>query len=201
VRRLVGSELVFRRGVAPEASYVFKHALVQDAAYESLLKTRRRALHAEIAAALRARVPELEANEPELLAHHYSEAGLAELAVEYWEKAGNRALERSANAEAIGHYRAALALLDGLAPQLRRERELALQIGLGSALTSVEGYSAPATGASYQRARELCLELGNRKRLFTVLYGLWSFELVAAQHIKARQTATELIGLAEQHGE
>ena len=107
LERLVASELVFRRGVAPEASYVFKHALVQDAAYQSLLKSRRRSLHAEIAEALRRLFPQLEATEPELLAHHYSEAGLAERAVEYWERAGNRALKRSANVEAVRHYRAA----------------------------------------------------------------------------------------------
>ena len=197
LERLIGSELVFRRGMPPEARFVFKHALVQDAAYESLLKTRRKALHAEIAAALRNRFPLLEISEPELLAHHYSEAGVAELAVEYWEKAGNRALERSANVEARQHYRAALALLDGLASEARHKKELSLQIGLGSALTSIEGYSA--SGAAYRRARELCLKLGESGRLFSVLYGMWNFHNAAAEHTEAKRIADELIAFAEQH--
>ena len=199
--RLVGSELVFRRGVPPDATYTFKHALVQDAAYESLLKSRRRKIHADIAAALRSRSPLLEVNEPELLAHHYSQAGLAELAIGYWEKAGNRALGRSANVEAMGHYRAALALLEALPPSARSAKELTLQIGLGSALTSVEGYSAPATGAAYRRARELCLELGDRKHLFPVVYCLANYYLVAGRYGEARQTADELVGFAEEQGE
>src|SRR5262249_15875226 len=168
--RLVGSELVFRRGVPPDATYTFKHALVQDAAYESLLKSRRRQIHADIAAAPRSQSPLLEVNERELLAHHYSQAGLAEMAIGYWEKAGDRALARSANVEALSHYRAALALLEALPPSARSATELTLQIGIGSALTSVEGYTAPATGAAYRRARELCLELGDRKHLFPVVY-------------------------------
>ena len=199
--RLVGSQLVFRRGVPPDATYTFKHALVQDAAYQSLLKSKRRALHAETATLLRSRFPLLEANEPELLAHHYSEAGLVELAIYYWERAGNRALERSANLGALEHYRAGLSLLDRLAQSARYERELTLQMGLGSALTSLEGYSSPATGAAFQRARELCLELGDNKRLFSVLYCLWNFDNVAGRHVKANRTASELMELAERHGE
>jgi predicted ATPase len=199
--RLVGSELVFRRGSPPDATYTFKHALVQDAAYESLLKSRRRKIHADIAGALRNQFPMLEVNEPELLAHHYSQAGLADLAIAYWEKAGNRALERSANVEAVRHFRAALVLLDALPPEVRLAEELTLQIGLGSALTSVKGYSAPASGAAYQRARELCLELGDRKHLFPVMYGLWSYDLVAGRHEQARRTASEFMKLAEEQGE
>ncbi len=170
--RLVDSELVFRRGLPPEATYMFKHALVQDAAYDSLLKSRRRKIHADIAAALRRLFPALEANQPELLAHHYSQAGLAELAVDYWERAGNRALQRSANVEALRHYRAALALLDALPTEMRAARELILQLSLGSALTSVEGYSAPATGEAYRRARDLCLELGDKEHLSRPVRGL-----------------------------
>jgi class 3 adenylate cyclase/predicted ATPase len=197
LERLVGSELVFRRGEPPEASYVFKHALVQDAAYESLLKTRRKALHAKIAAALRSQFPLLETTEPELLAHHYSEAGAVEPAIEYWERAGRRALERSANIEARGHYRAALALLDDLPPEVRDKKELSLQIGLGSVLTSIEGYAA--SGAAYRRARELCLKLGERHRLLSVLYGMWNFHNASAQHLESKRIANELIELAKQH--
>ena len=199
--RLVGSELVFRRGVPPDAMYTFKHALVQDAAYESLLKSRRRKLHADIAAGLRSRSPLLEVNDPELLAHHYSQAGLAEMAAGYWEKAGDRALGRSANVEALRHYRAALTLLESLLPDVRPARELTLQIGLGSALTSVEGYAAPATGAAYRRARELCLDLGDRKHLFPVMYGLANFYLAAGQFQKARHAAEEFVEFAEKQKE
>jgi class 3 adenylate cyclase/predicted ATPase len=199
--RLVDSELVFRRGSPPDAIYTFKHALVQDVAYESLLKSRRRKIHADIAGALRNQFPMLEANEPELLAHHYSQAGLADLAIGYWEKAGNRALERSANVEAVGHFRAALVLLDALPPEVRSAKELTLQIGLGSALTSVEGYSAPASGAAYQRGRELCLELGDRKRLFPVMYGLWNYDVAAGRHEQGRRTASKFMKLAEEEGQ
>jgi class 3 adenylate cyclase/predicted ATPase len=199
--RLIGSELVFRRGVPPDATYTFKHALVQDAAYESLLKSRRRKIHSDIAAALRSRSTLLEVNDPELLAHHYSQAGLAEMAIGYWEKAGDRALGRSANIEALRHYRAALALLEALPPNARSAKELTLQIGVGSALTAVEGYGAPATGAAYRRARELCLEMEDRKHLFPVLYGLANFYLTVGQYKEARQTADELVEFAEEQGE
>jgi predicted ATPase len=193
--------LVFRRGVPPDATYTFKHALVQDAAYESLLKSRRRKIHADIAAALRSRSFLLEDNEPELLAHHYSQAGLAEIAIGYCEKAWDRALGRSANVEAFGHYRAAVALLEKLPPSARSEKELTLQIGIGSALTSAEGYGTPATGAAYRRAREICLELGDRKHLVPVMYGLANYYLTAGQYEEARQTADELVKFAEEQEE
>jgi class 3 adenylate cyclase/predicted ATPase len=199
--RLVGSELAFRRGVPPDATYTFKHALVQDAAYESLLKSRRRKIHADIAAALRSRSPLLEVNSPELLAHHYSQAGLAELAIGYWEKAGDHALGRSANVETLRHYREALTLLESLPPDMRPAKELTLQIGLGSALTSAEGYAALATGAAYLRARELCLELGDRKHLFPVVYGLANYYLVAGRYREAKQAADEFVEFAEEQGE
>src|SRR5262249_22299910 len=138
---------------------------------------------------------------PELLAHHYGEAGHTELAVQYWDQAGTRALERSAIVEAVAHYRAGLALLEGLPEGVRSERELPIQIGLGSALTAVKGYANPETGAAYERARELCLEIDEKHRLFPVLYGLWNFDMVAALYIKAKQGAHQLVELAEQRGE
>ena len=197
--RLVASELVFQRGDAPDVGYTFKHALVQDTAYESLLKSRRRQIHGEIATALRRLYPTLELNQPELLAHHYNQAGLSELAIDYWERAGNRALQLSANQEALGHYRAALSLLEALPEQTRRRRELTLQVGLGSALTSVVGYSASVTGAAYRRARELCLELQDRKYIVPVFYGLWNYDNSANRYVGARETATELLELASRH--
>jgi class 3 adenylate cyclase/tetratricopeptide (TPR) repeat protein len=199
--RLVGSELVFRRGAPPQATYIFKHALVQDAAYESLLKSRRRQLHADIATTLRTRFPLVEANEPELLAHHYAQAGLTEFAIGYWEKAGSRALERSANAEATGHYRAALALLGGLPPDARPAKELVLQVSLGNALSAAAGYGDSMTGAAYKRAWELCIELEDRKYVWPVLYSLSCYDDVAGSLDKARQTASKMVELAEESGE
>jgi predicted ATPase len=123
------------------------------------------------------------------------------MATSYWEKAGDRALGHSANVEALRHYRAALALLEALPPSKRSPKELTLQIGIGSALTSVESYTAPATGAAYLRARELCLEVGDRKHLFPVVYGLANYYLVAGRYREAKQTADELVKYAEEQGE
>jgi len=195
--QILNAGLLFRRGNPPDVTYSFKHALVRDAAYAGLLKTRRQLIHAEIAQALKDKFPERAAAAPELLAHHYGEAGLAELAVQYWERAGTRALERSANIEAAAHYRAGLALLEDLPEGGRSERELPIQIGLGSALTSVKGYASPETGAVYERARDLCHEIGEKQRLFPVLYGLWNFDMVAARLLKAKVIATELVEFAE----
>ena len=192
---LTSSELVFARGAPPTASYIFKHALIRDAAYDSLLRPERRALHGRIAEALRAHFPATAANEPELLAHHHGNAGHAEQAIDYWRRAGERALERSVNIEACEHFRAGLALLEDSAAQTRSATELDLQIGLGSALTSFEGYSAPTTGAAYARARELALELGDEKRLAVVLYCLWNFDNVAARHDRSEKIAHELLNI------
>jgi predicted ATPase len=145
--QLVQAELVFRRGTAPEAVYSFKHALVRDAAYQSLLRSRRQQLHARIAQVLEERFPETVAAEPELLAQHCAEAGLAERAVEYWQQAGQRALTRSAMAEPIAHLTKGLEMLERLpAGPERHGRELSLQLALGSVLMSTRGFAAPETG-------------------------------------------------------
>ena len=153
--KITDAGLLFRRGSQPQVTYAFKHALVRDAAYGSLLRSRRQQIHSRIAEALKDKFFERVAAAPELLAHHYGEAGLTDLAVQYWERAGTRALEQSANIEAIAHYRAGLILLEGLPESVRHQRELHIQIGLGSALTSAKGYSNPETGAVYQRQRAL----------------------------------------------
>lgn len=199
--QIINTGLLFRHGNPPDTTYTFKHALVRDAAYASLLKSRRQQMHARIAQILKDRFPERVAVAPELLAHHYGEAGLTELAIDYWERAGTRALQRSANIEALAHYRAGIAMLDGLPESLQHEKELSIHIGFGSALTSVKGYANPETGSAYRRARELCLKVGNKQRLFPVLYGLWNFENVAGRNLKAKHIAGEMVELAEQHGE
>ena len=170
--RLAAAELVFARGEPPEASYTFKHALVRDAAHESLLKAQRQQLHARIARVLEERFPETVEAEPELLARHCAEAGLAEQAVDYWQRAGQRALARSAMAEAVAQLTRGLEALAGLpdGPE-RQRRELGLQLALGQALIAAKGFAAPETGRAYARARELCRELGDVPELFPALYG------------------------------
>src|SRR5262249_8024638 len=146
-----------QRGVPPQAMYTFKHALIQDAAYESLLKSTRQHYHQRIALVLEAQFPETTEGQPELLAHHYTEAGLTEKAVGYWHKAGQRAIERSAHVEAISHLTTGLELLPTLPETLGRvQREVDMLIALGAALRATKGAGAPEFGETYTRARQLC---------------------------------------------
>jgi predicted ATPase len=162
--RLVAAELVFQRGSPPDAVYAFKHALVQDAAHGSLLRSARQQLHAEIAAALEALLPELAESQPELLAQHYADAGLTEKSVAYWAKAGYRSAARPAMAEAAAQFQKALDQLALLpASRERQRRELEYCRTLGAALHAVKGTAAPETGHAYTRARELWEELGSRR--------------------------------------
>jgi DNA-binding SARP family transcriptional activator len=146
---LTASELVFARGRPPTASYLFKHALIRDAAYDSLLRAERRALHGRIARALKTRFPYTETNSPELLAHHHSQAGEAEQALTYWQRAGERALEHSNNVEAVAHFRNGLEEISSLPAGVHIRKELNLQLGLGSALVATEGFGGQETGKAY----------------------------------------------------
>ncbi len=159
--RLVEAEIVFARGEPPAATYTFKHALVQEAAYGSLLKRTRQQLHARVAQVLEERFPERVASEPELIARHYDQAGLAMPAIAYYQRAGERAAERSANEEAIGHLRRALALV-GTLPETRerQQRELGLQMAIGAPLGASRGISHPECEGAYARARELASQIG-----------------------------------------
>ena len=196
--RLEDAELVFRRGEPPEAVYRFKHALVRDAAYENLLKSRRQVLHQRIAQALEKEFPETAKTEPELLALHYAEAGLADSAISYWQTAAERALQRSANVEAANHFRQALALLATLPESGERdERELDLQTRLGATLTTVKGFAAPEVAAAYDRARILCRESQAPAQKFSVLRGLWVYDLVRAEWQAAGDLAEEMLALAD----
>ena len=144
--QLEQAELVFRRGEPPEAVYSFKHALVRDAAYESLLKSRRHQLHGQIALVLENGFADIAASQPEIVAHHFTEAGLVEAAIDYWLKAGNLALSRSANAEAVKHLRRGIELIQFQAPSPERVRkELDLYLALGPAVAATQGYAAPET--------------------------------------------------------
>jgi class 3 adenylate cyclase/predicted ATPase len=170
--RLVASELVFQRGRPPDAVYAFKHALVQDAAHSSLLRSTRQQLHAQIAEALEAQSPELIDTQPEFFAQHYAEAGLVEKAVACWGKAGHRSAARSAIAEAAAQFQKALdqlALLPGNPDRQRQELEFCS--ALGAALRFVKGQAAPETGQAYARARELWEQLGYPAEYLHIPYG------------------------------
>ena len=185
--RLIAAGLLFRQGVPPHATYLFKHALVQDAAYGTLLREPRRALHARIAETLESQFAEIAENQPELLARHCTEAGLIEKAAGLWGKAGQRSLERSALVEAVEQLTRALDQIATLpaTPALRRE-QIKLQVALITPLIHVKGYAAPETKAAAERARLLIEQaeaLGEPPEdpllLFSVLYGFWVANSVA----------------------
>jgi len=200
---LIEAGLVSRRGAAaPEAAYAFKHALVRDAAYESLLRGKRRELHARIARALEERFPGTAEREPELLAHHCAEAGLAEAAAAYRHQAGRRAMARSALAEAVAQLRAGLDTLAGLPDEPERRRlEFDLQLALATALIAASGYGAPETGVAFARARELCRGEDDPHRLFPVLNGQVLFHALRGEPRAAHATAAEMLERAERSGE
>jgi predicted ATPase len=199
---LVKSELVFRRGKPPQATYTFKHTLVQDAAYQSLLKSRRQQLHAQIAAALEQRFPDEAQIQPELMAHHFTEAGLAEDAIRYWLQAGRRAAERSANVEAVAHLSRGLDLLKSLPESGARDGlELDLLVALGPALVATRGFAAPENEKLYVRARELCARTAETTRLFPVIWGLWMVHQHTSRLAQARHFAQDLLEVAARSGD
>jgi predicted ATPase len=199
LRRLSEAEIVYQRGVPPHATYVFKHALIQDAAYASLLKSTRQQYHQRIAQTLVAQLPETADSQPELLAHHYTEAGLIEQSIAYWYKAGQRASERSAHVEAISHLTRGLELLETL-PEIpqRLQREVDMLIALGASLIATKGSAAPEVGQTYTRARQLCQDLADPHQLFPVLRGLWNYALVRAELQTAHALSEQLLTLAQQ---
>jgi class 3 adenylate cyclase/predicted ATPase/ABC-type transport system involved in cytochrome c biogenesis ATPase subunit len=188
--QLEDAELVFRRGDLPEAIYSFKHALVQDAAYENLLKSRRQVLHQRIAQTLRDRFPSMAEIQPEVVAHHFTQAGLNEPAIEWWVKAGDRALERSANNEAIAHLEHAISLAEGLADApAQRLMRLRLQTTYGHALLHGRGHSQPETIAAFARARELAAGIEDIAARFSAYYGMWLVSFVRADLAPMREVA------------
>jgi class 3 adenylate cyclase/tetratricopeptide (TPR) repeat protein len=200
--QLVGAELIYRRGTPPDAEYTFKHALVQDAAYGTLLRSRRQQLHARIAATLEARFPEIVAAQPALLGHHCEEAGLSEKAVAYWLAAGRQAWARSASPEAVALLRRGLALVPALPESdWRREIELDLQIALGQAIIAGHGWGAPEAGEAYARARELASMLNRPRALLIALQGAFQYHISRPDLKRARQLATELLDLGETSGD
>ena len=196
--QLVTTGLVFRRGAPTQGSYIFKHALVQDAAYNSLLISRRQHLHIRIAQVIETRFPETAAADPALLAHHFSQAGHIEKAVEYYERAGRRAIGQSAVTEALAQFNRALERLQALPlSKERQHRELGIHLALGSGHVAVHGFAARATGDAYRRAAELCEELGETRELFPVLYGLCLYHLYGAELAESMAVGKRLLKLAE----
>jgi class 3 adenylate cyclase/predicted ATPase len=196
--QLVESELLYQRGRPPRARYVFKHALVQDAAYHSLLKRTRQKHHRRVAQLLVTRFPDIAATEPELVAHHFTEAGDAARAADLWLQAGQQAVRRFANKEAIAHLNKGLEMLLALPETPERHgKELTLQTTLGPTLMATMGYASPDVAAAFGRARELCSIVGGTKDLFPVLWGLWLFYTVRAEHRTALDLAGQLTELAE----
>jgi class 3 adenylate cyclase/predicted ATPase len=196
--QLVSAELIFRRGTPPDAEYTFKHALVQDATYSTLLRSRRQHLHSRIAAVLEEQFPELVEAQPEMLAQHCAEAGLVEKAVDYWLKAGRKAIARWAMTEAAAQLRKGLGLVSGLPDgAARQQQELDLQIELAHALVTTRGYSAQEPGEVIARARQLCEQLGGPPQLGQVLYSQLVFCFVGGELLQAERHTQEFLRLGE----
>jgi predicted ATPase len=207
--RIIAAGLLFRQGGAPQATYLFKHALVQDAAYGTLLREPRRALHTRIAEAIESQFAEIADTQPELLARHYMEAGQIKTAATLWGKAGQRSLERSALVEAIEQLTRALSLLATLAssPDLRRE-QIKLQVALINPLMHVKGFAAPETKTAAERARQLVEQaeaFGERLEdpltLFSILYGFWVANQVAFNGDRIRELAEQFLVLAKKQAD
>ena len=206
---LTGAGLLFRQGTPPHATYLFKHALVQDTAYSTLLRERRRGLHARIAEVLETQFPDIAESQPELVARHYTEAGLIEKSAAFWAKAGRRSVERSAFAEAIAQLSRALDQIATLpaTPALRQE-EIELQVAIINPLMNLEGYSSPAAKAATERARVLIERaealgepLENPFLLYTVLYLGWATNFGAFNGSALRTLSAQFLAVAEKQGD
>jgi tetratricopeptide (TPR) repeat protein len=196
--QLVQAEVLYQQGVLPQATYTFKHALIQEAAYQTLLKSTRQQYHQRTAQVLMELFPETVETQPELLAHHYTEAGLAAPAVAYWQRAGERSHGRSAYAEVVAHCTRGLAVLQTLPDTTTRtEHELDLLLLLGEALAVSKGQAAPETGHVLTRARERCHQVGDTTRLLTVLGLLRQFYLNRVQLQAVRELDEECLLLAQ----
>jgi predicted ATPase/class 3 adenylate cyclase len=202
IGQIAACGLISVRGEPPEAAYSFKHALVQDAAYATVPRSKRQQLHSRIADALMEEFPETLETQPELTAHHLAQAGLSEKAIEYLRKAGQRATEHSANVEAIAHLTHAIELLRSLSetPETKRAA-LGLQVMLGQAMIASRGYAAPETRESLLRARALIDELTDQAQKFAVLYGIWACHYVAGEVAKQRNAVQEFLTEAERHND
>jgi predicted ATPase len=196
--QLVDVELLYQRGHPPQAQYLFKHALIQDTAYQSLLRSTRQHYHQRIAQILEAQFAEIVETQPELLAHHFTEAGLTEQAVLYWQQAGQHASDRSANLEAISHFTTGIERLKTLpeTPE-HTQQALTLHIALGAALQIAKGHAAPEVEHAYTQARALCQQVGETSELVSVLFGLWRFYILRPELHTARELGETMLRLAQ----
>jgi class 3 adenylate cyclase/predicted ATPase len=200
--RLLTAGLLFRQGAPPHAIYLFKHALVRDAAYSTLLREPRRALHAAIANMLEVQFSEIAENQPEILARHLTEAGRTERAVEQWLKAGRRAAGRSAYAEAIARFKQGLELLVLLTDSVRRsDIETDLQLALGVSLFATKGLASLEAAEAYERARALCEASGDIVRLVSALWGLWHSCHSTSRQEAAHSLCNQMLTLTDKHGD
>ena len=194
--RLAEAELLFCRGVAPQSSYLFKHALVQDAAYSTLLRARRQELHSRVAAVLEGDFADLVERQPELLAHHLTAAGDTEHAVDQWLKAGRYAAERSTHLEAIGHFDRGLSALAAFPEGPARDRrDIELQLARGVSLFAAKGLDFVEVTKAYTRARELAEQLGDTRQLAMAVYGLWLAVAVSGRTLASRPLSDRLLKL------
>src|SRR5216684_1617076 len=185
---LQNKEFLYEQPAFPEVEYIFKHALTQEVAYASLLQERRKSLHERTAHAIEMLFHSKLDDHYSELAHHYSRSGNTEKAIEYLQRAGQQAVQRSAYAEALTHLTTALELLKTLPDTPERgQQELTLQLAVGVPLTATKGFAAPEAEHAYSRARELCQQLGETPQLFPALRGLWTFYLLRAEYETARE--------------
>ena len=197
---LVDAGLIFARGTPPQATYLFKHALVQDTAYSMLLRAARKPLHARIGRTLAEHFPNVADTQPEVLAHHFTEAGLIEQAIAYWSRAGQQSAAKSAFIEAIAKLRRGLRLIEELRDSReRKQRELELQVTLAAALMEAKGHANPEVGLVLRRARDLVLDTDTAGTIlhFSVLYGLWVAQYIGGAPIGALEQAKEFLSLAQ----
>ena len=196
--RLVEAELVFRTATARGTVYTFRHALIQEVAYESMLRTRRSQLHMQIAEVLETTFPTTAETEPEVLARHYSIAKMIEPAIAYWRRAGEMSADASANIEAVSHYENALELLESMPESTARDQsELELRIALGGPLLMTRGHGAPEVGGTYSRARELCRKLGDSPQIVPALFGMWRFYIGRGDCTITRDLGRQLLDLGK----
>jgi class 3 adenylate cyclase/tetratricopeptide (TPR) repeat protein/DNA polymerase III delta prime subunit len=188
------ADIIYRVGVSSFARFAFKHVLLRDAIYDTLLRSKRQQIHADIAAILEHDFPKLVENQPEVLAFHYQEASNHQLAIRYWFKSGQRALAHSANVEAIANFRKALQLLNALSETSERtKQEIDIQLALGIPLIAVQGYTAAETREAFSRARTLCLRLGNVPEYFQALFGEWGYCWMGGKNDDAIHMADEFL--------
>jgi class 3 adenylate cyclase/predicted ATPase len=201
LRRLIQSGLVSQIGAPPTSSYLFKHALIRDAAYESLLRADRQKLHGQIAAVLLTKFAEITETEPEVIAYHLSQSGAAVEAVPYWEKAGQRAASGAAHSDATAHYSAALEIVRKQNESIERiQRELSLLIPLAISLSSSRGYAVDEVRDVLTQARDICDKLGNVSALYPVLRGLCTFSIVRSDLGVAEELARRCMAIGEETG-